>query len=60
MNDLFDDLKAIKSQLKKEETPKAVKKPKNNKSKEVLLKEKEEELRVDFLDYMKNSQVKKI
>lgn len=60
MNDMFDDLKAIKSKLKKEEIPNATNKPKKTKSKDVLMREKEDELKADFLDYMKNTQVKKI
>ncbi len=59
MNDMFDDLKALKSKLKKEEAPK-VKKPQKAKSKEEVIKAKEDELKADFLDYMKNSEVKKL
>lgn len=58
MNDMFDDLKVLKSKMKKDEAPNTVKKPK--KSKEILIKEKEDELKADFLDYMKNSEVKKL
>lgn len=60
MNDMFDDLKALKSQLKKDEAPKVATKPKQSKSKDVLMREKEDELKADFLDYMKNTEVKKI
>lgn len=60
MNDMFDDLKALKSKMKKEEAPNTVKKPKNTKSKEVIIKEKEDELKANFLDYMKSSEVKKL
>ncbi len=59
MNDLFDDLKAIKSKMKAEE-----KKPsapiKKKVSKEVIMEQKEDELKADFLEYMKDTQVKKI
>lgn len=60
MNDMFDDLKAIKTKLKKDESSDNVTKPKHSKSKDILMKEKEDELKADFLDYMKNTEVKKI
>lgn len=58
MNDMFDDLKALKGKMKKDEAPNTVKKPK--KSKDELIKEKENELKADFLEYMKDTEVKKI
>ncbi len=59
MNDMFDDLKAIKSQLKSEQNK--TNKPSSKAKaldKDTIIRQKEEELKADFLDYMKD--VKKI
>lgn len=58
MNDMFDDLKSIKSKMKKSETPDVAKKP--TKSKDELIKDKESELKESFLNYMKDIEVKKV
>lgn len=60
MNDMFDELKAIKSKMKKDEAPSKSVKPKKSKTKEMLIKEKEDELKADFLEYMSSSEVKKL
>ncbi len=60
MNDMFDDLKAIKSELKKQEPKPQKKKLAKNISQKSAMEEKEKELRSDFLNYMKNTEVKKI
>ncbi len=59
MNDMFDDLKELKAKMKKADAPKA-NKPQKSVSKEEAIKHKEDELKADFLDYMKNSEVKKL
>ncbi len=51
---MFDELKNIKSKLKAQEPKETSSKPKKAKSKEAILSEKENELRADFLDYMKD------
>lgn len=60
MNDLFDDLKDLKSKLKKEENEKTPKQEKKTYSTKELIKQKEDTLKADFLDYMEQSLVKKI
>ncbi len=59
MNDMFDELKAIKTELKKQE-PKPAKKATKNLSQKAMVDKKEDELRADFLEYMKDTEVKKI
>ena len=58
MNDFFDSLKDIKRELEKEQKTA----PKNDdaSSKQNLIARKQERLKAEFLDYVKNSDIRKI
>ena len=58
MNDFFDSLKDIKKELEKEQ--KIVPKNGDASSKQNLIARKQERLKAEFLDYVKNSDIRKI
>ena len=58
MNDFFDSLKDIKKELEKEQ--KIAPKNCDASSKQNLIARKQERLKAEFLDYVKNSDIRKI
>jgi hypothetical protein len=58
MNDFFDSLKDIKKELEKEQ--KIAPKTGDASSKQNLIARKQERLKAEFLDYVKNSDIRKI
>lgn len=58
MNDFFDSLKDIKKELEKEQ--KIAPKTGDALSKQNLIARKQERLKAEFLDYVKNSDIRKI